>query len=252
MSADDTPVRRADLTLFRRQITRQELAEIAFADETDAGGVFLGRGRQAGGARHLAHVALEQFAQREFGRAQLGLAKLVQEIALVLAAVARAQQAEAAAGLVDPRVVAGGDVVGTQFARGVEEILELDLAVAQHVGIGRAAGRVLGDEVLEHAGPVLAGEIAEVDRQPEPARDRDRVAAIVLGAAVAAAVVGPVLHEQTRQGFAGIAQQQGRDRGIDPARHAHDGVGRPGHLDHSASGATECCSRSSEWRRPPR
>src|SRR3546814_16698417 len=81
-----------------------------------------------------------------------------------LALVARAQQAPVPVVPVDPCVVAGGDALGAQVARGVEEMLELDLAVAQHVRVGRAPGRVLGQEVGEHAVPVLAGEIAEVDR----------------------------------------------------------------------------------------
>ena len=123
-------------------------------------------------------------------------------------------------------VVARCDALGAERVGGVEEMPELDLAVAQHVGIGRAAGRIFGEEVREDAFPVFAGEIAEVDRQAEPAADGDRVAAVVLGAAVAAAVVGPVLHEQAGDRFAGIAQQQGRDRRIHAAGHAHDGPRR--------------------------
>src|SRR3546814_145383 len=120
-------------------------------------------------------------------------------------------------GPVDPVVVAGGGALGAQCAGGVEEMLGLDLAVAQHVRVGRAPGRVLGQEVGEHAVPVLAGEIAEGDRDAEPAADGNGVAAVVLGPAVAAAVVGPVLHEQTRARLAGIAQQQRGHGGIDAA-----------------------------------
>src|SRR3546814_7031727 len=74
------------------------------------------------------------------------LSQLVQEVALVLALVARAQQAPVPVVPVDPCVVAGGDALGAQVARGVEEMLELDLAVAQHVRVGRAPGRVLGQD----------------------------------------------------------------------------------------------------------
>ena len=58
------------------------------------------------------------------------LAELVQEVALVLAAVGAAQQPPAAAVFGDLRVVAGGDLLRAECARGVEEMLELDLAVA--------------------------------------------------------------------------------------------------------------------------
>ena len=120
----------------------------------------------------------------------------------------------------------GGDALGAEVARSIEEVFELDLAVAQHVRVRRASGGVFGEEVREHAVPVLAREIAEMDRQAEPAADRDRVAAIVLGATVAAAVVGPVLHEQAGDRFAGVAQQQCGDRRIDAAGHADDDAGR--------------------------
>ena len=230
MLADLAAVRRHHRPGSGRQVLRQEFAEVALADETDAGRVLLRGGRQAGVGGHAAHVGLDQFAQREQGRCQLRLAELVQEIALVLAAVGGAQQLPGAILFANPGVMAGGDEVGAQFTGGVEEMLELDLAVAQHVGVRRAPGGVFGEEMLEHAGPVFIGEIAEMDRQAQPAADRDRVAAVVLGAAVAAAVVGPVAHEQpghaaVRVGQGVLAQQQGRDRGIDAAGHADDDAG---------------------------
>ena len=139
-------------------------------------------------------------------------AELVQEVTLVLAAIFRTQQLPTAVALFDPRVVPGGDAVGAEFARGIEEILELDFAIAQHVRVGRAPGGIFGEEVREHAIPVLPREITEMDRQAEPPTDRDRIAAVVLGAAIAAAIIGPVLHEQSGRGFTGLHQQQGRHR----------------------------------------
>ena len=215
---------RADLAGPGRQVAAEELAEVALADEADPGRILLRGRRQPGLVGHCSHVGLLQFTEREGGGRQLLLAQLVQEIALVLARVARPQQPPAAAFAVDAGVVAGGNALGTQLARRVQEVLELDLAVAQHVRVGGAAGGVLGQEVLEHVLPVLAGEIAEMDRDAEPAGHRHRVAAVVLGAAVAAAVVGPVLHEQAGQRLAGVAQEQGGDRGVDAARQADDGA----------------------------
>ncbi|MNM95316.1 hypothetical protein D3C81_1077540 [compost metagenome] len=92
--------------------------------------------------------------------------------------------------------MAGGDALGAQLAGGIKEMLELDLAVAQHVRVGRAACRVLGQEVLENTLPVFAGEIAEMEGDAQPTAHGHRIAAVVLGAAMATAIVGPVLHEQ--------------------------------------------------------
>src|SRR3546814_5775040 len=64
----------------------------------------------------------------------------------------------------------------------------------------------------------------------------------VLGPAVAAAVVGPVLHEQTRDRLAGIAQQQ---RG-------HGGIDAAGHANHDPCVHGTCRSSDSGWRWPER
>ncbi|MNJ67736.1 hypothetical protein D3C77_639330 [compost metagenome] len=68
----------------------------------------------------------------------------MQEIALVLGGVQRLEQLElrAAAGrrhFAHPCVMARGDVLGTQRHGVVKKSLELDLGIAQHVGVGRAA-----------------------------------------------------------------------------------------------------------------
>jgi hypothetical protein len=245
MLADDRTVRVAHLAGPGRQVLTQELAKIALADETDAGGVLLVVHRQPGFAGQAAQVRLVQVADREQRGCQLLLPELVQEVALVLAGIDAAQQVPAAAALLDARVVAGGDLLGAQRARGIDEMLELDLAVAQHVRIGRAPGGVLGQEVGEYPVPVLLREIAEMEGNAEPPADGHRVAAILLGAAsarrrglsageggrafgdaravlrLARTVIGPVLHEQARHRHAGLDQLQRRHRRIHAAGHAH-------------------------------
>jgi hypothetical protein len=57
------------------------------------------------------------------------------------------------------RVVAGRDQVGAQLHGVVEEGLELDLGVAQHVRVRRAAGLVLAQELGEHAVLVFGGKL---------------------------------------------------------------------------------------------
>src|SRR5690606_1840242 len=125
-------VGRPDRPRARGQVAAEEFPEVTLAHEADAGGVLLRRSRQAGGSRHRAHGPLVEVAEREQGGGQLFLAQLVQEVALVLATVGRAQQPPLARRVVDARVVAGGDPLGPELTRGVEEVAELDLAVAQH------------------------------------------------------------------------------------------------------------------------
>ncbi|MNT28585.1 hypothetical protein D3C72_1642810 [compost metagenome] len=145
----------------------------------------------------------------------------MQEVALVLGTVGTAQQQPLMAALGNARVVAGGDPLGAQLAGRIEEVLELHFAVAQHVRVRRAAGGVLGKEVFEHPLPVLVGKIAEMERDAQQPADSHRIAAVILGAAVAAAIVGPVLHEQTGHGLALLYQAPGGDGRIHAARHAN-------------------------------
>src|SRR5438309_1731856 len=68
---------------------RQKLAKRALADEADAGAVGLVEHRQPGSARALAHRALVQLTERHQRARQLLARHGVQEIALVVGAVAR-------------------------------------------------------------------------------------------------------------------------------------------------------------------
>src|SRR5690606_40023205 len=72
------------------------------------------------------HDALPISAEREVGGRQRLLAEQVQEVALVLVAVERAQQPVAPAMVLHPRVVPGGDTLGAERQRRVEEVAELD------------------------------------------------------------------------------------------------------------------------------
>ena len=96
--------------------------------------------------------------------AQLMLVQLVEEIGLVLVVVFGALQPAAASSTVDAGVVTGRDPLGAECQCVVEKRLELDLAIAQYIGIGRAAGAILSQKVLEHAIPVLGSEVDCVQR----------------------------------------------------------------------------------------
>ena len=82
---------------------------------------------------------------RVFASAPAGDA--VQKIALILCRVARLEQFRAAAGMDDPRVVAGGDPCGAQALHVIQANAEFDFSIAQHIRIRRAAGRVFAQEM---------------------------------------------------------------------------------------------------------
>ena len=179
-------------------------------------------------------------ADREQGRCQLLLPELVQEVALVLVCIESAQQQPASVAVLNLRVMPGRDALRAERARFVEEGLELDLAVAENVGVRRATDTVFVNEMLEHCVPVFACKVARMERNAEPPADRNGIFAVVLCAAPGrsrlpasrdigtslcgtAAVVFPVLHEKPGDVDAGLLQQQRRDRRVDATGDAeHD------------------------------
>ncbi len=186
--------------------------------------------RQADLGGDAAHLGLLELADRKERARELRLAQPVQEVALVLVRVEPLQQLEAARlGLAHPRVVAGRDAFGAEPHRVVEEGLELDLGVAQHVGIGRAPGLVLAQELGEDAVLVLGGEIDVLDLDADHVGDAGRVEEVLARRAVLVVVVLlPVLHEDADHLVAGALQQPRGDGRIDAAGEADDDALRAG------------------------
>ncbi len=217
------------------------------------GRVLLLRVRQPDLGCDAAHLGLVQLADREPGARELRLGQAVQEVALVLRRVQPLEQLEpvgphvatllpregalaalgrpgggsAAAGhFAHPRVVPRGDLFGAQAHGVVEEGLELDLGIAQHVGVGRAAGLVLAQELGEDAVLVLGREIDMLDLDADHVGHRGGIDEVDVRRAVfAVVVIFPVLHEDADHLVALLLEQPGGDRGVDTtAQSDHDTV----------------------------
>ncbi len=151
----------------------------------------------------------------------------VEEIALVLARIHPAQQFDPPGALPHAGVVAGGDAPGAQPPGVVQECLELDLGVAQHVRVGRPSGGVFAQELGKHAFLVFRGKVDRLEFDAEHVRDGSRVDPVLAGgtvfaAAVLAIVILPVLHEQAGDGIALLLEQVCGDGGVDPPGEADD------------------------------
>src|SRR5262249_44851031 len=94
---------------------------------------------------------------------ELTLPEPIEKITLVLRAIFGLEQLVESVQFTYLRVVAGRDVVAAERERMIEEGSELDLGVAQHIGIGRAPGLVVAQERAEHAFLVFGGEVDDVD-----------------------------------------------------------------------------------------
>ena len=98
------------------------------------------------------------------------LRKPMQKVALVLGRIGRLEQFDArriTRRSPHARIVAGRNVIGGKVLRVVEKRAELDLAVAEDVGIRRAAGLVFAQEMGEYALAVLGREVDGLELDAE-------------------------------------------------------------------------------------
>ncbi len=221
VAADDFAIRRLDGAGPARQPAPHERPERALADEADPGGVALVRDGQAALACDAPHLGLAQAADRKVGSGKLARIERMEEVALVLAAVDAAQQPPA----VGARVVAGREAFGAEAPRVVERDAELDFTIAKHVRVRRAARPELREEMREHALAVLGREARPVQRDAELLAHAARVLEVGGSRAVAVVVLGPVGHEQRLDAVAGVLQERGGHRRIDPPGERDDDAG---------------------------
>src|SRR5215472_4234725 len=81
--------------------------------------------------------------------------------------------------------MAGGDLFGADLARGGEELVELEVVIAEGAGDGRAAGEVLADEGADDLVLKALLRVHEVVGDAEVLGDAAGVVDIIDGAAAA-------------------------------------------------------------------
>ena len=224
--------RRQDLVHIaplRGQFLLQEERQIHLAHETDPLRILApGRGEPLlrGDAPHL---GLEQPAHGKERIAQLLLRKLAEEIALVLVRIAARQQAPDRTAVGQRRlglaaVVPRGHVVGTELQRLLQKDVEFDLAVAEHVRIGRTPPFVLGEHVVHHPAAIVLREVDHMQRNVQFAGHQLREDAVVAPRAVAlqrSRRIVPVDHEESDHLVPLLFEQPGRHRRIHAARKSY-------------------------------
>ncbi len=220
--SDDLAFGRAHGPRLPRQVAAQKLAKRPLADEADPGRIALGEVVQAGSLGDPADFRLLHLSQRKHDARKLLLVQAVEEVALILGEIERLEKLEAPSGLPHPGIVPGGDAPRAEGDGVVEKRLELDLGVAQHVGIGSAARGILGEKRAEHALLVVGREIHHLEVDADDLGDRGAVDQILARRAVfVIVVVLPVLHEQADDLVPLALQEQRGDRRVDAPRHAH-------------------------------
>ena len=117
-----------------------------------------------------------------------------------------------------------GHAVGPEPPRGLQEGVEFDLAVAEHVRVGGAAPRVFVEHIVHHALPVLLAQVDEIEGDTDLSRDHFRHEALLFPFAVAvqgALGVVPVLHEHREHVVPLPLEQQGGYAGVHASGKSH-------------------------------
>src|SRR5262249_45786227 len=193
MPADNLTVLRHDFARGTRGLTPlprvlfDEIRIRSALDETDLLRLRLFRCWQSGAPRDFANFRLRQFAQREYGLRQLVLIEAEQEVGLILFPILSSQQEPAAQCLVElhARVMAGSHAIGSD-PRGVfDEVMKLDVVVAQNARTRRFAPEIRVDERRDDGLFEILLEIKDVIRNAQLRRDTTRVPEIVERAASA-------------------------------------------------------------------
>ena len=183
------------------ELLLEKIRQADLADEAQALRVFFLCRREVDVGCNATHLRLLEFSDGKQGSAELLLIELTQEVALVFVAVLARQQVMHALGVgVLAAVVARGHRVGTQFQRGVEEQVKLDLPVAQHVGVGGATCSVFREHVVHDALFVLGAQVHDLKRDAEVIGHEHGVVGVVDPGAFVVdgdALVVPVAHEQS-------------------------------------------------------
>ncbi len=237
------PIDDVSLAHLARRPPRHQAGVVVVGHEADLLAVGLVEHVQAPVLGHLPHLVLvirphwQQHVIKPIARA----AK--EDVGLVLAGVAAAHEHRPPGGVaLDARVMPGGDVVGVDGPGVGVELAELQPVVAADAGVGRAAGVVFADEVVDDAAEV-ALEVEHVEGHTKLPRDRAGVGGIVDGAAALAMgrrlpgrvaravedvvvlalglVVGAEAHEAAEHLVAPACQQRGGDGRVNPAGHRH-------------------------------
>lgn len=202
----------------------EEVGHLDVADEADALGVFfLGVG-EAGRLGEFAELGLEEVAHGEAGAGDLVCPHLGEEVGLVFVGIGSFDDgAGLVFGFADLGVVPGGDFVEAVFKGVVEEDAEFDLAVAHDVRVGRDAGLVAGEEIVDDAGAVFLHEVDHAEGNAEGFGDGGGVLDVLLPRAVAEdlVLVDPVFHVGAFDGVALLFEEQGGDGGVDASGHGN-------------------------------
>ena len=113
--------------------------------------------------------------------------------------------------------MSGSDHVGSEFAGSLQKSVELDFPVAQDIGVGGAALRVLVEHIVHHPFPVLLAQVNEIERDADFPGDHLGYELVFFPLTVTVKgsfCVMPVLHEHGKYVIALPLEKQSGHTGV--------------------------------------
>jgi hypothetical protein len=189
----------------------------------------------------------------------LGLGQAEKEVGLVLGQVRRALQNPALANriVLVYRVVAGGDTAGANAAGGLEQLVKLEVVVAERTRDRSSASQIFLDERPNNIVLKTLLLIDDVIRDPEVFGHAPRVVDIVEGTAATSlrsvrdamlagqASLIPKLKRQPDHRLALMSEHCGYCRGVNPSGHGYGNGFELGHRE-----TLFCCGMASAGSNP--
>ena len=153
-----------------REIIGQELAEVPLADEADPGRVLLVHdGFQIELVGDLPDLGLGYVRKREKAGIYLLFAEETKEVRLVLVSILGLHYVDVAVlRLCFAGVMPHRDLLIAVIEGELQKRVELDVLVAENVGVRGPSVLILGEEIGEHRVPVFLDEIDPEQLHPEP------------------------------------------------------------------------------------
>src|ERR1700734_362686 len=216
------------------QIGIEKLLVVASGDEADLLRIWLCCESQPVITRQITDLRLGHFSERKKRAAELILGQTEQKISLILRGICRTLEQPAAALLIElnSRVVTSGERVRADLLSDNQQLVELQMVVAQAARDGRAPGQIFLDEGLHDVAlePVFVIDYVIWDAQSFSNAagvvdivERTATALPRLGHAFVSGepTLVPELHGQADD-LVSVGAQHGRDgRGVDSARHGY-------------------------------
>src|SRR5258705_7270910 len=173
--------------------------------------------------RDFADLRLSHFAERSQGTSKLRLAQTEKEIGLIFARVAALSQNCVISVVFNDRVMPRCDIVATQSGCFAPEVAKLELLVAHHTRVWRAASLVFAGEIINDQPLELVGLINDVmwnsQRMRHAARISNRLGSAAFVFRAGDTILRPYFHGYADDLVALLAQQISCDAGVHSPAH---------------------------------